>query len=92
MSIHVFGLCGMKRALILLFAMSGTSFGFVDLGSGLLQSDGSVADTQAAVNAAAAGDTVQIPNGRFTWSSALSVSKAIRLVVKVPVASSSSTT
>lgn len=43
-------------------------------------SDGSSADTQAKINAAADGDTVLIPAGSFTWTSGVSISgKGIKL-------------
>jgi hypothetical protein len=41
---------------------------------------GSVADVQAAINAASSGDTVQIPDGNYTWSGAVSITnKAVTL-------------
>ena len=43
-------------------------------------SDGSSADTQAKINAAADGDTVQIPAGSFTWTTGVSISgKGVKL-------------
>jgi hypothetical protein len=42
-------------------------------------SDGSLADTQAAVNAAGTAETVVIPTGTWTWTGSLAVDKAIKL-------------
>jgi hypothetical protein len=65
-------------AVILLLA--GAAFGYTNLGGGVYQSDGSASDTQAAINAATDGQTVQIPNGTYTWSSGVNISgKAITL-------------
>jgi hypothetical protein len=48
--------------------------------SATLVSDGSAADTQAKINSAADGDTVQIPAGSFTWATGVSVAgKGIKL-------------
>ncbi|HEY1793805.1 MAG TPA: hypothetical protein VGG34_12880 [Opitutaceae bacterium] len=53
---------------------------YISLSGGVLQSDGSASDTQAAINAAPAGGTVQIPPGTFTWSSGVTVSgKAVKI-------------
>jgi hypothetical protein len=49
------------------FSVSGSSY----------QSNGSASDTQAAIDAAPNGATVQIPNGTYTWSSQVRVNKAI---------------
>ncbi len=46
----------------------------------LYQTDGSASDTQAAINAAPNGATVQIPNGTYNWSSQVTIAnKAITL-------------
>lgn len=58
---------------ILLFARI-PAVAFTNLGNGAYRSNGSAADTQAAINAARPGSTVQIPNGSYTWSSAVTVS------------------
>ena len=44
-------------------------------------SDGSLANVQALINQAAThdGDTIALPNGTFTWSSTLTVTKAITI-------------
>ena len=53
---------------------------YTDLGNNILQSNGTSADTQAAINAASDGYTVLIPAGSFTWSSGLKIAgKGIRL-------------
>src|SRR5262245_45437584 len=53
---------------------------FVDLGGNVLQSNGTAADTQAAINAAADGYTVRLPGGSFTWSTGIRISgKGIKL-------------
>jgi hypothetical protein len=55
-------------------------FGFTNLGSGVLQTDGTATDTQAAIIAAPAGSTVRIPAGTFAWTSGISNSgKGIKL-------------
>jgi hypothetical protein len=65
-------------AVILLLA--GAAFAYTNLGGGVYQSDGSASDTQAAINVAADGQTVQIPNGTYTWTSGVDISgKAITL-------------
>jgi hypothetical protein len=52
---------------------------FTNLGNGVLQSDGSPADTQSAINASAVGGTVLIPAGSFTWTSGVTVNKPIKI-------------
>ena len=42
-------------------------------------SDGSAASVQALQNSAANGDTITLPSGIFTWSTAVTISKAITL-------------
>src|SRR5688500_9559682 len=41
---------------------------YTNLGNNVLLSDGSAADTQAAMNAAGTGYTVQLPAGSFQWT------------------------
>jgi hypothetical protein len=54
--------------------------GYVKLGNNTLQSNGSPGDTQAAINAARPGSTVEIPNGTYSWNSGVTIEgKAIRL-------------
>jgi hypothetical protein len=70
----------MAGAMLLLFLWSSSASGFTNLGNKVYQSDGSAADTQAAINAAADGFTVQIPNGTYSWSSRVTLpGKAITL-------------
>jgi hypothetical protein len=56
-----------------------SSEAYTNLGGNVFQSNGTDSDTQAAISAAPGGGTVQIPNGTFTWSRGISVSKAIKL-------------
>jgi hypothetical protein len=53
----------------LAYSVSGTTF----------TTNGSVADVQSAVNAASAGATVVIPTGSYSWSTNLTINKAINL-------------
>ena len=65
-------------AVILL--MGCAAFGYTNLGGGVYRSDGSASNTQAAINAATDGQTVQIPNGTYTWTTSVEISgKAITL-------------
>jgi Pectate lyase superfamily protein len=48
-------------------------------GNGTLSTNGSAADVQAAINAAAAGNTVLLPTGHFSWSSPVKISKDVSL-------------
>lgn len=59
---------------IVVALVSSSAFAFTDLGNGTYRSDGTAADTQAAINAAADGYTVQLPSGSFTWARGVSVS------------------
>jgi hypothetical protein len=65
--------------LVLLFLLCGAStlFGFAGPTNGVFLSDGSVSDTQAAINAAPNGATINIPTGTFVWSAVLNVNKAV---------------
>ncbi|MBV8376065.1 MAG: hypothetical protein JO279_03600 [Verrucomicrobia bacterium] len=46
---------------------------------GVYTSNGTDSDTQAAINAAPAGSTVQIPNGTYNWANGISCSTAIKI-------------
>jgi hypothetical protein len=48
--------------------------------AGVYISNGSDSDTQAAINAAPAGSTVQIPNGTYTWATGINCSRAIKIL------------
>jgi hypothetical protein len=48
-------------------------------GATICHSDGSAANVQALHNAASSGDTITLPAGTFTWSTPVTISKAIRL-------------
>jgi len=52
---------------------------FTNLGNGTLQSNGSASDTQSAINAASAGNTVLIPAGSFTWTTPIAINKCVKL-------------
>src|SRR5580765_7332490 len=52
---------------------------FTNLGNGTLQSDGSAADTQPAINSAAGGNTVLIPAGSFTWNTPVTINKYVKV-------------
>jgi hypothetical protein len=47
---------------------------------GVYTSNGSDSDTQAAINAAPGGSTVQIPNGTYTWGTGISCNTAIKIM------------
>ena len=69
------------HVLFLLWLSCFSALAYTRLGNGVLQSNGSPGDTQAAVNAAASGSTVQIPNGTYSWTSGVVISgKGIRLI------------
>jgi hypothetical protein len=66
--------------ILLVFLSPVSLMAYTNLGNGVYQSDGTVRDTQAAINAVPVGSTVQIPNGSYTWSTAVTVpDKAIKL-------------
>jgi hypothetical protein len=54
-------------------------FAYTKLGNNILQSNGSQADTQAAINASRGGSTVMIPNGSYTWSAPIVINRAVNL-------------
>jgi hypothetical protein len=67
---------------LLLGALAPTVSAFTRQGTALL-TDGSLADVNAALNAAVAGDEVRVPAGSFTWGdngSTVNVSKPVQLV------------
>jgi hypothetical protein len=71
--------------ILLFFLPSVRLNAYTNLGKGVYQSDGTVRDTQAAINAAPTGSTVQIPNGSYTWTAAVTIpGKAIRLTAQSP--------
>jgi hypothetical protein len=66
--------------ILVILLLAGAAFAYTNLGGGVYQSDGSASDTQKAINAAKDGQTVQIPNGTYTWTSGVNISgKAITL-------------
>ncbi|MBV8101678.1 MAG: hypothetical protein JOZ31_21255 [Verrucomicrobia bacterium] len=72
------------KSVLLLLVLSlvggGPALGFTKLADGTLQSNGSEFDTQAAINAARPGSTVQIPNGNYSWTLGVVIlGKPIRL-------------
>ena len=64
---------------ILLFILIFSGFPAVRCGATVYHSDGSVASVQGLHNAALNGDTITLPAGTFTWTTRLSLSKAITL-------------
>src|SRR5436190_8418327 len=69
------------KAILSSLLLSGISaLGFTNLGNNTLRSDGSTADVQAAINAAADGYTVIVPNGTYTWGTTVNISgKGLKL-------------
>jgi hypothetical protein len=63
-----------------MFLGSFSALGYTSLGGNVYASNGSDSDTQAAINAAVAGGTVQVPNGNFTWASGINCNKAIKIM------------
>ena len=63
----------MRIALILLLILP------LSLRAATYASDGSNSDVQTLINAGADGDTITIPSGSFTWTGAVTLSKAIHL-------------
>jgi len=58
--------------------LCGSAFGYTANGN-TYQTDGSQADVQAACSAAAAGSTIVLPAGSFSWTSPLTVSKNVTI-------------
>jgi hypothetical protein len=68
------------QALIVVLLGVTSASGYTKLGDGTLETNGSEGDTQAAINAARSGATVQIANGNYTWTSGVVIlGKPIRL-------------
>ncbi len=62
-----------------------SALAYTKLSTKVYQSDGSASDTQAAIDAASDGYTVQIPNGTYTWNSEVGIwTKAIHLMAQSP--------
>ncbi|HSS15744.1 MAG TPA: hypothetical protein VLQ29_02030, partial [Candidatus Dormibacteraeota bacterium] len=64
---------------ILLFILIFSGFPPVRCGATVYHSNGSVASVQGLHNAAINGDTITLPAGTFTWSTTLTINKAITL-------------
>jgi hypothetical protein len=64
---------------IVLFILIWTGFPALRCGATTYQSDGSVASVQGLQNAVLNGDTITLPAGTFTWSTTLTINKAITL-------------
>jgi len=64
---------------ILLFILICSGFPALRCGATTYQSDGSVASVQGLQNAVLNGDTITLPAGTFTWSTTLTINKAITL-------------
>jgi hypothetical protein len=61
-----------QLAMFLLVGVVSAS-GYTKLANGTLQSNGSEADTQAAINAAHSGSIVQVANGTYSWNSGVTI-------------------
>ncbi len=66
-------------ALALFLAGCISAPAYTNLGNNVYQSNGSQADTQAAINASPAGATIVITNGYYTWSLGLTINKFVSL-------------
>jgi hypothetical protein len=64
---------------IVLFILIWSGFPALRCGATTYQSDGSVASVQGLQNAVLNGDTITLPAGTFTWSTTLTINKAITL-------------
>jgi hypothetical protein len=67
------------NALTVLLLGSLPLLAYTNLGNNVLQSNGSQADTQAAINASRGGTTVVIPNGSYTWSAGITITRSVNL-------------
>jgi len=65
------------RKLIILFSLLAAAY--PSFGNTITAASGGAASVQSAVNSANNGDTVIIPNGKYNWTSAVTVSKFIKL-------------
>lgn len=66
-------------SLCLLLATLAISCGYT-VSSRTIQTDGSQADVQAAIDSASAGATIEISSGNYNWSSGVTVKKWVRVV------------
>ena len=69
----------MKTIRSVLFILILSGFFALRCGATIYQSDGSATSVQSLHNAALDGDTITIPTGTLTWSTPLTISKAITL-------------
>ncbi len=67
-----------RVSLLILIACSSVE-AFTSPAPNVFASNGSASDTQAAINAAAEGGTIQLPAGVFTWSTQVAITKGIHL-------------
>jgi hypothetical protein len=67
------------NALTVLLLGSLPLLAYTNLGNNVLQSNGSQSDTQAAINASRGGTTVVIPNGSYTWSAGITITRSVNL-------------
>src|SRR6267142_3057076 len=71
----------MKRVILLLYlCLMSKAFGYNQVSATVYRSDGSVSDTQNAINAIPSGGTVEIANGSYTWSGGVQIRKYCRLL------------
>jgi hypothetical protein len=64
----------------LVFALIVSGFSAVRCGAAVYHSDGSAASMQALHDAVLDGDTIMLPAGVFTWSTKVSITKAITIL------------
>jgi hypothetical protein len=77
---HSTGTLGLIAGMIAMtFFASFSALAYSNLGGNVFGSNGTDSDTQAAINAAPAGGTVQIPNGTYTWATGITCNKAIKI-------------
>jgi hypothetical protein len=64
---------------ILLFILIFSGFPAVRCGATVYQSNGSAANVQSLNNGASNGDTIMLPAGAFTWTTPVTINKAVTL-------------
>lgn len=72
--------CHMKRSIRLILIFLASAFAANSFGSTITAVSNSSSDVQNAINQAANGDTVVVPQGSVTWSSTVKITKGITLV------------
>jgi hypothetical protein len=69
----------MKAWLMFVFILVLSGFSGPRCDAAVYHSDGSAASVQALANAALNGDTITLPTGTFTWTTGVTISKAIKI-------------